>query len=127
MEEGAKYFEKALQLDPDHLDARFNLALVFSEGKQTDRAEETLREVLERAPGKTEAWLALGSLYANQVRYEQAVHCFERALAVDPSEPRAYALCAKCYFLSGNQEKSDLLLERARRLGIEVDAPWNKK
>jgi tetratricopeptide (TPR) repeat protein len=56
-----EYFKKALQYDPDLVNAKYNLALIY-ENNNRDKAKELLIEVLEQDPSFEEAKNALSDL-----------------------------------------------------------------
>jgi tetratricopeptide (TPR) repeat protein len=45
-----KHFERALALSPDHVEARFNMVLAYSQLKNWPRAREQLDELRKRSP-----------------------------------------------------------------------------
>lgn len=56
-----EYFKKALQYDPNLIQAKYNLALIY-ESNNRDKAKELYIEVLEQDPGYEEAKRALAEL-----------------------------------------------------------------
>lgn len=53
-------------------------------------AEEICRSLLSQYPDLGEAWHLLGVLAQDQNQTSHAVNCLERAIAVDPQEPKHY-------------------------------------
>jgi tetratricopeptide (TPR) repeat protein len=75
---------RALEVDPDAFDARFELAAVMS---RTGRTEEAIRELLEtvrRNPMHLKSILALGALYKLGGRGELAMALYARGLVYNP-------------------------------------------
>jgi len=82
--------EKALALRPDSADTRYNFALALSHaGYPVDAANE-LKKILAGGSNEIRVHLALGNLYAQQLRDPaQARQHYERVLALDPINPSA--------------------------------------
>ena len=58
-------FKQALEYDPDLIDAKYNLALLY-EGNNRDKAKELYMEVLEQDPGYKEAKNALADMVSSE-------------------------------------------------------------
>ncbi len=82
-------FERVVALDPQQVDALFNLGMVLFAQEDFTRAEDCFRRVLERAPGEAEAWNNRGACCFHANRIEDAKACFARALELDPSNEDA--------------------------------------
>jgi len=61
-------FMKALELEPDLGEARFDLAGAFRESGRLKGAEQELRKVVEAHPKWTEAWYELRSTWPLKFR-----------------------------------------------------------
>lgn len=77
-------YERALERDPSHEDARSNLAAALVRASRPDRALRELLRVLDENPDNALARANLGLLYAQQGRVRDAVRELEHALAIDP-------------------------------------------
>jgi Flp pilus assembly protein TadD len=82
--------EMALALQPDSADARYNFALALkSAGYATDAVNE-LKKLVAANPDDARAQLALGNLYAQQLRdTSQARQHYLKWLELDPHNPQA--------------------------------------
>ena len=80
----------ALAIQPDSTDARYNFALTLkSAGYVTDAMNE-LKKIVTANPDEARAQLALGNLYAEQMRDPaQARPHYLKGLALDPRNPQA--------------------------------------
>ena len=95
------FFERALQLDPHHIEALFGCAVVginSAGGFLTDdrtalltAAEITVTKVLSLAPNHAGAHSILGSVYAQTNRATQAIAKHEQALVLDRNLAYAHA------------------------------------
>jgi tetratricopeptide (TPR) repeat protein len=82
--------EMALALQPDSADARYNFALALkSAGYATDAVNE-LKKIVAANPDEARAQLALGNLYAEQMRDPaRARQHYLKWLELDPQNPQA--------------------------------------
>jgi tetratricopeptide (TPR) repeat protein len=83
-------YEMALALQPDSVDARYNFALALkASGYMLDAVNE-LQEIVAANPNEARAHLALGNLYAQQLRdLARARAHYLKVLELDPRNPEA--------------------------------------
>ncbi len=83
-------YETALAIRPDSLDARYNFAVVLMQGNYVLDSAHELESLLAKYPKDARAHVALGNLYAQQLRQPaQAKEHYLKALELDPRNPRA--------------------------------------
>lgn len=75
---------QALQLDPDNVAARHNLAISMLGMGQRRQGMAELMEVVERDPAHAPSWVLLGRLRSDDGDAVGAEEAFGRALATDP-------------------------------------------
>jgi tetratricopeptide (TPR) repeat protein len=86
-------YENALALRPESLDARYNFALALKQANFILDAANELEKLLATYPQENRANLALGNLYAQQLRQrDKARQCYLRVLQYDPRNPQAGAI-----------------------------------
>jgi tetratricopeptide (TPR) repeat protein len=93
LQEARRDFEQALELDPESVDARTGIASVFlrtgavgwSKSREQDmaRADQLLREALERDGNDARAHFAMGWLRRNQNRFIESRIELEKTIALD--------------------------------------------
>ena len=80
-----EFFKKALEITPNNLDFRRNLALALHlQGKSADGIK-TLEDVIRQNPNFPEAYNTLGLIYAEQNRRQEAIAQFQKALQINPN------------------------------------------
>jgi tetratricopeptide (TPR) repeat protein len=83
-------YESALAIRPDSLDARYNLALVLKQNSDFTRSAGEFEKLLEKYPNDSRSHLALGNLYAQQLRDPaKARQHYLKVLETDPHNPQA--------------------------------------
>ncbi len=98
--EAVKFFQKAIDLDPEFTTARLYLATAYmsqwipgadsdENNKYAKAAEDNFRAVLERDANDKLAIASIASIYYNQKKFDVAKEWNERLLKVDPKNKEA--------------------------------------
>ena len=101
MIEAAAEFEKTLQLDKDHNGALFELAYINDLYGNDDLALEYYKRCTDRPPVPLAAWVNLGILYEDEMRFREAEQCYRHVLAHEPNHPRARLFVKDCQASKG--------------------------
>jgi tetratricopeptide (TPR) repeat protein len=111
----AKTFRAGLKKFPDDVDFHFGLAQAFS---SSDRLEmiTAIGEVLERNTNHVASYLLLADHLIDGEEYQEAEETLEKALAVNPHEPKAWAYKAVIAHL--RNEKEAEAEAQTRALGV---------
>ena len=89
-EDAARYFAKAIAIDPAHLDARVEYAAALIEQGDPDEAVRQLTEVLRLDGKNDEVYAMLARAYWDKSAWAQAVTSADLALAIRPSNAQAH-------------------------------------
>jgi DNA-directed RNA polymerase subunit alpha len=101
MAQAAAEFEKALSLDKEHNGVLFALAYINDIHGNDDVAVDYYRRCTERPPVPLSAWINLGILYEDEMRFRDAEQCYRQVLAHDPNHPRARLFVKDCQASKG--------------------------
>lgn len=93
-EEAERLYRRVLRDNPRNVDALRLLALIAIKVEHLDDAEILLQQAIEIAPDFNQALVDLGRLRKDQDRYGEALECFDRAIALEPTQPQAHYLRA---------------------------------
>lgn len=106
LEEKVTLYRKALELDPELVDARYNLALTLERlGRKSD-AEREYRETLRLHPDHTPAALNLGASLYEAGRLPEAAEVYRQALERDRESARLRNNLAETYRAMGEDAKA---------------------
>ena len=109
-----KTFEKVLEVVPQHIDARRNLAMAHLELGEAVKAEEYLRECLKLDPNNASTNLLLGNIYARHKRnLDVAEFFFQKCYEINPNDHLLLNNYAAIMMEKGDIEKARGLFEKA--------------
>lgn len=109
-------FEKILDLVPDHTEAMLNVALCIRDNEPLE-AIDFLRRAIQLEPDYALAHAELGSIYAKQHRYEEAMREYRRAIELDSTKPWHHVFLGATASKIGEVE----LAEHEYRRALECD------
>ena len=79
-----------------------------------EEGERLLKRALDREPGYGQAWKALGLLYEQESRHDEAAPAFRRLLKLQPGDERARLLLGKALAGDGKSREAELVLTESR-------------
>src|SRR5947199_1380623 len=88
-EKAIEFFERALNENPDHEQACFNLAVMYDRRADDAKAIELYERICTSPPVHLNALLNLALLYEDNNHYDEAHRCLEAVLATNPNHERA--------------------------------------
>ena len=95
------YFTKAVELNPDLVEAYEKRAIHYYYQRRYDKAIHDYTKVIGLKPEGPEAYLMLGSAHLKKGDLEPAIYNLTRAIELDPGVARAFGNRAEAYRLSG--------------------------
>lgn len=100
--EGAvQLLSEAVRRDPEHADARADLALLLMLKGEPSRALEHWHGRLEQRPEDVAAWHNYGKCLADAGQIDAAAQAFEHAVALQPRQAESYAAYARALQKAG--------------------------
>jgi len=83
--EARMHFQKAVEINPNYVDARSNLGLVFVQEGQLDEAVDQYQAAVEIDPNSPVAHANLGNAFFTKGQLDEAVAQYEKAAEIDPN------------------------------------------
>jgi len=90
LEESVSAHEKALEIDPQMVQAHINLIELYGRLSQFQKAEEHYRAATHLEPGSVESYYNYGVLLVSVQKYEQAESAFRKTIEIDPFHAAAH-------------------------------------
>jgi Tfp pilus assembly protein PilF len=82
-----KYYQKALDMQPDYARALWGLGLIHLSSGKLDEAQNELEEAVKKAPSFAQAYLDLGNLYRQKGLDDKAVAAYQKVLKLATAGP----------------------------------------
>ena len=120
--EAKRWIEQALVYDDSVGEFHFLLGLVETRSGNLGAAEPATRRSVELMPGFPDGWVLLGSILADTSRAADAVDCYLRAGALEPSNPTIQLNLATAYHALGRLEEEEQAMARYRELTATENA-----
>src|SRR5712692_2194506 len=115
LERAAGYFKRILAVESNHFESLVYSGIAASESGETEAAESLLKRAVERKPEAFLPHFALGALYANGARWDEAAEALSRAIEVAPVAS-AHVLLGTVLREKGDVSRAIQQFEEARRL-----------
>jgi len=112
-----KSFQRAIELYPEFVEARSELAVLLMRENDNASAEALLRRALEIDNAAVRATLNLGLCLYRQQRYADALPFLERGVQLQPVNGYAHMLLGITLVLSGDDARAEPILLRAYEQG----------
>jgi tetratricopeptide (TPR) repeat protein len=112
LDEAMKSFRRALEIDPRHALARYNLALALNRADRTAEAIEEMKTTVANDP-RPETRYQLGVMYSRQGAFDDATRELKAAIAADPRSADAHAALAAVFRARREWENAERELRRA--------------
>jgi tetratricopeptide (TPR) repeat protein len=118
LDDAAREFEKAVQIDPKYANAWLDLGRVRLQQKMTDAARESFKKATDADAKLVDAWAELGQLEAESANWPDAAQYLDRALKLDPVDyPQLWYADA----VAGYNMKNLDVAERSAREALKAD------
>ncbi|MDD5457083.1 MAG: tetratricopeptide repeat protein [Candidatus Margulisbacteria bacterium] len=98
--------QDAINLNPQNIKARFQLALYYIEKKRHDKAKEEFNEILKIDPKNVNAFFQLGNIAVEEKNFEEAITYCEKILEYEPDNVGAMYNKAVGYYYLGDLQKA---------------------
>ncbi len=130
LDKAAQELDILLKEDPENVQGRYLLALIFTTKKDYDRAAKEYEKILTSLsaadPQNIEIYGYLAQLYYSQKNYDKAIKEFEKVVALNPTENADIIyLLGSLYLEVKNRDKALELFLRALKVDPQHDETLN--
>jgi len=103
---------RAVELDPDSLYLQRELATVYLQNKENQRALEVLENLLAKNPNDVKSLIIYGGIRQVRKENQQAVAAYEKALTQDPKQEKVYSLLGALYLQADDFKRAREVFNR---------------
>lgn len=124
-QDARRQFLDELRMDPPYARTYLQLGHVYTELQDSEAALPLLKRALQADPPSAgQAWAELGRAYRQMNQYQDALHAYEKAVALGQRSSSIYYQLSAVAKRTGNLERSREALEISQRL--RANEPANK-
>ncbi|MBW2622171.1 MAG: tetratricopeptide repeat protein [Deltaproteobacteria bacterium] len=121
--EALKFFDRALQLDPNNLDYQYFRGLTLAKLKRSQEAVDTLIKVLEADPeGRKSLLVEIGNIYSASKDYKNALLYFDKALAAFPNRADIYMNRGLVYLGQNDYSRAEKEFNKVTEIDPKLEA-----
>ena len=113
------YHKKALDIDPDYVEALVNLGIVYRLTSDFDEAEKCYMKAMSINPEDPELHASLGALNIFRGEIDKAIKNLERSIELDPQLAITHSNYSLALAMVGDFEKAEKELTKAVALGYK--------
>ena len=126
-EKATMHYTRALEFEPDYVDAYNARGAIFSMWGKIDSALRDFSTVVRLKPDYFVAYLNRGVVHRNDGRYEQALKDFGKVIELQPSIYAGYANRGEVYRLKGDFDRAIADYNRAIQLKPDYAEAYNDR
>jgi len=109
-------FSKAIEIDPDSVEARNNLGVAYFNQSNNQKAMEYFQKAHDMDPKSPEVLYNLGITMRGAREFEKAIDCYQKAIELDPEFYAAYNNIGVAYMNLDKNEEAGESLQKAVEL-----------
>ena len=107
-----KYFKLAMEQDRELYFVNLNLAYLYNQTGQNEKAEKCFRNYLEREPDDAHTLYLLGLLLSEIEKYDESLSTLLKSSKLDSKYPRVNHNIAMLYDFMKEKEKAEIYLQK---------------
>ena len=121
LEEALDNYNKAIQADPDNVDAYYNFGVFLSYVGNLTEAQGAYESALLRNPDHALSLHNLGAIYLDQGKYQEAVGCFSKNLSNGINDYGSYRMLGSTYLDMSEEEEAIELLAKGLKIAPNLE------
>jgi tetratricopeptide (TPR) repeat protein len=111
-----KWFEKAVEIKPDKLEARELLGLIYHKRENVDKAIENFKVVVKANPENFNVQYLLGLNYFKKKEYDKMIIAYKKAITINQDFADAHFNLGMAYYYRNMYKEAIDELETAKKL-----------
>ena len=117
--EAINSYKKAIRIEPNYIDAYYNLAFALREQGKIEDAVATFKKVISISPKHVDAYNNLAVTLHKQGKLEEAIKAFKKAIAIKPDYAEAYFNIASTFEEQGDLEQA--VISYSKSISLKPD------
>jgi tetratricopeptide (TPR) repeat protein len=119
-------YGQILKIDPDYVNAHYNLGIIFKELREIQKAIGCYEKVIAIDPNYVDAHYNLGIIFKELDEYQKAKGCFEKSIKINPNYVNALNNLGTIFKELGEYQKAKGCFEKLIKIDPNyVDAHYN--
>lgn len=106
IDEAIKYFDKAIEIDPQLEAAYRNRGIAYDIQGNQEQAIDDATRVIDINPASIDAYILRGNSHVKIGNYDQAISDYSKAIELNPSEGNAYYKRAHAHYSKGQLSRA---------------------
>jgi tetratricopeptide (TPR) repeat protein len=106
LEKAIVLLNKAIEMDPQSVYLKREIATVYLQNKEDDNAIKVLVDLLKEHPDDVKSLILYGGIRQVQKDNEEAIKAYEKVIALDPQQEKVYSLLGGMYLDAGNLDQA---------------------
>ena len=120
-------YNQVLKIDPNHSQALNNIAVIFTNSKDYQKAISSYEKAIEVNPNYKDAYYNLGVIFMKLKDYQKAKSSYEKAIQIDPNYEKAHNNQGNTFKELGEYQKALSCYEKAAEVNPNyTDAYYNQ-
>jgi Flp pilus assembly protein TadD len=119
VDEAIEHFQRALQINPDYMEAHYNLGCALIQKGNVDEAITHFQKALQIKPNGAEVHINLGCALLQKGNMDEAITHFQKALQIEPDSAEAHINLGNALLTKGRMDEAIVQYQKA--LQIEPD------
>jgi tetratricopeptide (TPR) repeat protein len=104
--------KKAIEMDPDSLYLKRELATVYLQNKEGENAISVLEDILKEHPNDVRSLILYGGIQQVRKNTAEAINAYEKVIALDPKQEKVYSLLGGMYMDAGKLDQAKRVFDQ---------------
>ena len=104
--------KKAIEMDPDSLYLKRELATVYLQNKEGENAIGVLEDILKEHPNDVKSLILYGGIQQVRKNTAEAINAYEKVIALDPKQEKVYSLLGGMYLDAGKLDEAKRVFDQ---------------
>ena len=122
--ESQNLYNKILEINPNHSPALNNIAIIFTNLKEIEKAKECYEKAIKINPNYADAHNNLGTIFKGLEENQKAKECYEKAIEINPNYADAHNNLGVIFRKKGEYQKAKECFEKAIEINPNYANPY---